>query len=173
MKWYVSPPWYMNSRSCVSIDAGSIESAARKRCSKLEPVRRFLSFACTIARKFPGVWWRNSTMRHGSPSNTITMPRRIWVAGIAITLNSIGKTGEKREEIRTKARQPLNLDSVKDEVKRAGRWALGANGNGRWDPRSPLGFHARCPAPIAQRKTQPLQLSNALKRTPLPDGLGP
>src|SRR5687767_4918158 len=86
MKWYVSPPWYMNSSSWVSIDAFSIESAARKRCSKELPLRRFFSLACTIARRLPGVWWRNSMIRQGSPSKTITIPRRIWVAGMAIVL---------------------------------------------------------------------------------------
>ncbi len=77
MKWYVPPASYMYSSSCVSIDAGSIESAARKRCSKLEPVRRLFSFACTIARRLPGVWWWNSMTRQGSPLKTSTVPLRI------------------------------------------------------------------------------------------------
>ena len=34
----------------------SIESAARNRWSKLLPVLRLFSFACTIARRLPGVW---------------------------------------------------------------------------------------------------------------------
>src|SRR6185437_2144181 len=81
----------MNSRSCVSIAAFSMESAARNRCSKLLPVRMFLSLACTIARRLPAVWWRHSTTRHGSPSKTRTIPRRICVAGIAIR-QILGKT---------------------------------------------------------------------------------
>src|SRR5665213_886689 len=81
----------MNSRSWVSIEALSVVSAALKRRSKLLPVRIFLSFACTIARRLPGVWWRNSTTRHGSPSNTRTIPRRICVAGKAIR-QILGKT---------------------------------------------------------------------------------
>jgi hypothetical protein len=44
----------------------------------------FFSFAWTMARRFPGVWWRKSTMRHGWPSKTMTMPLRICVAGKAI-----------------------------------------------------------------------------------------
>src|SRR4051794_40211634 len=50
-------------------------------------------------------------MRHGSPSNTITIPRRIWVAGIAI--------GAQPSVFECKLRQPLNLEGAVRQVKRA------------------------------------------------------
>src|SRR5215210_1000597 len=116
----------MNSRSWVSIEAFSIVSAARNRCSKLLPVRRFLSFACTIARRFPGVWCRNSTTRHGSPLNTRTIPRRIWVAGIAISvfqeLRSLTEIDAVLlrpgvDEWERKRKQPRNLAAFFTSVK--------------------------------------------------------
>src|SRR4051812_36958337 len=117
----------MNSRSWVSIDAFSMVSAARKRCSKLLPVRRFLSFAWTIARRLPGVWWRNSTTRHGSPSKTRTIPRLIWVAGIAISFIPVlrsetedrrrGRDCRRRSKTNRKRKQPRNLAAFSNSVK--------------------------------------------------------
>src|SRR5687767_9589183 len=74
----------MNSISCCSRWARSTVSAERKRCSKLEPVRRSRSLVCIIARRLPGVWWRASSTLQGLPSKTMTMPFLIWVADIAI-----------------------------------------------------------------------------------------
>src|SRR5690606_8167388 len=122
------PSWYRYWSSCVSSDAGSIWSAARKRCSKSWPVRRLRSLVCTIARRLPGVWWRNSTTRHGSPFMTTTVPRLICVAGIDI----IGKLLPSSDRIGTAARRRSAARSSALKVRSAA---------GMTQPRSPCTEH--------------------------------
>src|SRR5438874_2666988 len=61
----------------------------------------------------------------------MTIPRRIWVAGIAITRNSIGRKSWndllERPKVGCKARQPLNLGTERAEVKLSRSGALVPN----------------------------------------------
>src|SRR5262245_2765810 len=101
----------------------------------MEPVLRFLSLSCKMARQFPGVFRsRSTTVKSCPPSPTMTMPLRTWLYSIDATgANLLGDGAPGTAPIRIQTINPAKTAGTEKRKGSDPERPVGAEGPGPFE----------------------------------------